>query len=207
MSYISACINALKQWKSICTCFWDRPAYRTNDKICCTRLMIPSRCFSSTAAHIPITEFWFALGRFVFVIARMMVRNTGAFTSSSLRSLSQVKLHNSVGDWLRKMEFVVSVHMVISSFRMSIPILCKACLLVTGSFIHSMATAFLLLLATAFTMCLRLGVSAKVRGFLYPTWTCGENMQYIFIYSCKMRKFSTWHVLYIHKPTVTYIKH
>ena len=135
----------------------------------CTRLMDPNLCFSSIAAHILMTEIWFALGRFVFITARMIDRNDGACTYNSLSSFSQVKLHISDEDWPRKIELLESVHIVISSFRMIIPTLRKTCLLVTESFMHSIATACLLFLVTAFTMCLRLGVSAYARGFLYPT--------------------------------------
>lgn len=89
--------------------------------------------------------------------------------NSSSTCFSHVKLHSSAVAWLRKIEFVLSVHIKISSFRITIPILLKICLLVWGSFMHSIATACLLLLATAFAMCLRLGVSTYVQGFLYPT--------------------------------------
>ena len=57
------------------------------------------------------------------------------------------------------------MHVTLSSFLARTPILFKMYLLVVGSFKHSMATDFLLPLATAFPSRLRLGVSANVRGF------------------------------------------
>lgn len=56
----------------------------------------------------------------------------------------QVKLHISDEDWLRKIELLESLHMVISSLRMTIPTLRKTYLLVTESFMHSIVTACLI---------------------------------------------------------------
>ena len=123
------------------------------------------------AAHIPITASWFGLGVRVYEHSRRMVRKSGALCSSSPMSFFQVNSFNSNTDCLRRIKPALSEHKKTSSFLSSIPICFRRCLLVPGSFRHSTATDCLLPLATAFPMCLRLGVSSYVLGFLYPTWT------------------------------------
>ena len=105
----------------------------------------------------------------VCVHARSKVKKTGAFTASSLRSLSHVNSIRCVIDWQRRMELVLSEHIEISSLRMSVPMCLRRYFLVHGSFKHSTTTDSLLLLATAFPRCLRLGIKIYDLGFLYPT--------------------------------------
>lgn len=126
-------------------------------------------CAYSIAAHIPITASRFGLGLQVYVHSRRMVRTSGALCSSSVISFFQVNSFNSDTESFRKMEHALSEHKTTSSFLSSIPICFRRCLLALGSFRHSTATDCLLPLATAFPMCLRLGVSSYVLGFLYPT--------------------------------------
>ena len=137
--------------------------------ILCTKLIIPNLCLSTIAVHIPMTAFWLALGLLVRVHARIIVRKTGALLANSVRSFFHVKSHSSVGDWRRKIDLLLSLHIEMSSFRTRLPMRFRRCLRVSGSFKHSIATACLLLLATAFPMLFRLGVRAYNQGVLYPT--------------------------------------
>ncbi len=134
------------------TCIPLCPPYKTKDRILCNRLIFENRCFRSIEAHTPTIALRLGLNFRVRVHDCKMLRRTGAFTSSSLRSLSHVKPFMSSTDWLCKTEAVLSAHMAASSDRSIHPTFSKMYLRVTGSFMDSFATAFLLPLATALPM-------------------------------------------------------
>ena len=62
-------------------------------------------------------------------------------------------------DWLCKMDFVLSEHIWMSSFRSNVPTLFSAYTVVTGSLKQLATTAVLLLLAIDFPTCFLLGVN------------------------------------------------
>ncbi len=140
------------------TCFPLSPAYRINDKILCTRLILENLNLRSIATHFPMTGFRFGLGFRVCVHACRMVRRTGAFICNSLRGFSHVNSCRSSMDWLLKIELALSEHRETSSFRTIIPFLARIYFLVAGSFKRSTPTDCLFFRAPAFTICLRLSV-------------------------------------------------
>ena len=79
-------------------------------------------------------------------------------SAASLKSFSQVNSLMALLDWHRRIEPLPSVHIATISFLTRIPIFFSMCLLVVGSFKHSIATTFLLPLANALPKRLRLGV-------------------------------------------------
>ena len=72
---------------------------------------------------------------------------------------------------LLKIEFDASLHMDFISLRTSRPTRLMIYLLVTGSFAHSNAILYLLLLATAFARCFLVGVTSNL---LYPICICKQ---------------------------------
>lgn len=138
------------------TCFPLWPAYKMSVMIFLHQTHFRKSVLEQDDKRIPMTAGLFERSWLVWVHCWSISESTGAVSTASPKSASQVKFLRSWADPLRRMEHLESMHIAFSSFWIRTPIPFKRYALVIGSFRHSSATAFLLPLAIAFPMCLRL---------------------------------------------------